>query len=366
MKMIAERLPTTLSRCLLAATLVLALPMLAVAQHHDAHGSEHHAHDTTDQPAAASSAAGHHAMHGMKPAATTDHAHRHHVPAEPAPTMVHDGGEAKAPAMDHAGMHGAPTAAPHAHAAPSASAPMPHAHGAATARGTRSPDYSDGIGDSDMPGTHMIDNRPLGMLRVDQLEAVHGRDADGQAWEVQGWYGNDIDKLRLSSEGERREGRVEDAEVELLWSHAVAPFWDTQLGLREDLGDGPSRHWAAFGIQGLAPYWVELEATAYVGPSGRTAARVRVEYELLFTQRLILQPELELNLYGRHDPATHTGQGLSDAKLGLRLRYEIRREFAPYVGVVWVHRFGSSAYYARQAGERATDRQFVAGVRFWF
>jgi len=349
MKMIAEHSPATLSRRLLAATLLLTLPMLVMAQHHDAHGGDHHAHHTTDQPAAASSAADRHAMHGMEPAVTTDHAHMQHAPTEPAP------------AMDHAAMHGAPVAAPHAHGAATAGAPS-----AATARGTRSPDYSDGIGHSKMPGMHMIDNRALGMLRVDQLEAIHGRDVNGQAWEVQGWYGNDNDKLWLRSEGERHDGRVEDADVELLWNHAIAPFWDTQLGVRQDLGDGPQRRWASFGIQGLAPYWFELQATAYLGPSGRTAARLRAEYELLFTQRLILQPEVELNLHGRNDPATRTGQGLSDATLGLRLRYEIRREFAPYIGVVWIHRFGTSADYARQAGERATDRQFVAGVRFWF
>src|SRR5699024_7834914 len=124
--------------------------------------------------------------------------------------------------------------------------------------------------------------------------------------------------------------------------------------------------WATFGIQGLAPYWFEVQATAYAGPSGRTAARLGVSYELLFTQRLILEPELEANLYGKDDPARGIGSGLSDLEFGLRLRYEIRRRFAPYVGIAWTRRFGASADYARADGKPATDREWVAGLRLWF
>ncbi|MGP1665131.1 MAG: copper resistance protein B, partial [Rhodanobacter sp.] len=115
-----------------------------------------------------------------------------------------------------------------------------------------------------------------------------------------------------------------------------------------------------------APYWFELDATAYIGSVGRTAARVRVEYELLFTQRLMLQPQLELNWYGRNDPSRRIGRGLSDTRVGLRLRYEIRRQFAPYVGVLWVHRYGATAHYAREHGDAKAKRQLVAGVRLWF
>lgn len=389
MKMLVDHSPITRSCRLLAASLLLALPLLATAQSADTPATGHHAHGTMHEPASATKSgtdphamhgvqvpapgasthgADHAYMHGMPPASASkvDHHAMHGAPADSAPAASHGMDHGTMHGMDHGAMHGAAHApASHAHSAADAK-PMSHKHGSATPAGTRSPDYSDGIGPGKMPGMHMIDKRPLATLRVDQLEAIHGRGVNGQAWEVQGWYGNDDDKLWLRSEGERHDGRVEDAEVELLWNHAIAPFWDTQLGVRQDLGDGPQRRWAAFGIQGLAPYWFELQATAYLGPSGRTAARLRAEYELLFTQRLILQPELELNLHGRNDPATRTGQGLSDATLGLRLRYEIRREFAPYIGVVWIHRFGTSADYARQAGERATDRQFVAGVRFWF
>ncbi|WP_426702653.1 copper resistance protein B [Rhodanobacter sp. Col0626] len=257
-------------------------------------------------------------------------------------------------AMDHAAM---PAMDHQATSDPAAVAPIEV--------GIRGSDYSDGIGHSGMPGMDMRDGEPLGMLRVDQLEAAGGRHTDAQAWDVQGWYGNDSDKLWLRSEGERSGGRIEDARLELLWDHTLTAFWDTQLGLRQDMGIG-HRHWAAFGIQGLAPYWLELEATAYAGSSGRTAARLRVEYDLRFTQRWTLQPELEVNLYGHDDPASRIGSGLSDTQLGLRLRYEIRRELAPYIGVVWKRRYGAAAAYARQDGQSSMDRQFVAGMRFWF
>lgn len=230
----------------------------------------------------------------------------------------------------------------------------------------RSADYSDGLVYGDMPGMDMLDAKPLGMLQFDQLEAFHSRAGNGQHWEMQGWYGTDANKLWVRSEGEREGGKLGDGDIEALWNHAVAPFWDTQLGVRHDLGPGPARNWAAFGVQGLAPYWFELSTTAYAGPNGRTAARLRVDYELLFTQRLILQPELEVNAYGKADPQRRLGSGVSDASFGLRLRYEFSRQFAPYVGVTWTQRYGGTAAFARAANQPAFDRQWVAGVRFWF
>jgi copper resistance protein B len=241
----------------------------------------------------------------------------------------------------------------------------PPGHGV-EAGGTREADHAGDAARDRVPGMHAPDRQALAMLRVDQLETTRCGDARGSAWQVQGWYGNDEDKLWWGSEGERHESRLGDARVEVAWSHAVAPFWDSRLGLRQDLGDGPRRRWAAFGIAGLAPYWFELEATAYLGEGGRVAARLHAAYELRFSQRLILQPEAELNLYGRDDPAAGSGRGLSDSRLGLRLRYEIRREFAPYVGVAWTHRYGAGAAHARHVGQPVAQRQFVAGLRFWF
>ena len=315
---------------LLTISLMLAWPLVATAQTAPA----------TDTPASAPMPMDHMDMSGMS---GMEH--------DALPVTDHNA----APAMDHGSMSSMDHDA------------MPAMnHGSSAAPDTRSPDYSDGIGHSSMPDMDMIDNQPLGMLKIDQLEFVDGRYATGQAWDVQGWYGNDSDKLWLRSEGDAEHGRVEEGQVEALWGHAIAPFWNSLLSVRQDVGEGPHRQWAAFGIQGLAPYWFELETTAYVGPSGRTAARFKVEYELLFTQRLILQPEFEANLYGRNDPASRVGSGLSDTQLGLRLRYEIHRQFAPYIGIVWTHRYGRTADYMRQDGQPRMDRQFVAGVRIWF
>lgn len=230
----------------------------------------------------------------------------------------------------------------------------------------RSSDYSDGIAASPEHQLHLHGSAPSGMLLIDQLEAFHGRDANGQSWEAQAWYGSDSDKLWLRSEGERGRGKLEDGNLEVLWNHNISTFWGSQLGVRHDLGEGPARSWMAFGVQGLAPYWFELEATGYVGASGRTAVRLRAEYEMLFTQRLILQPEAEINLYGKSDRQRRLGSGVSDIQFGLRLRYEIRRQFAPYLGVNWVRRVGTSADYARQDQQPVLDRQIVAGFRIWF
>jgi copper resistance protein B len=230
----------------------------------------------------------------------------------------------------------------------------------------RSPDYSDGVDHVHMSGMDMGDDAAIGMLRVDQLEFTQDDDGSGQRWEWQGGYGNDRDKLWLRSSGERSDGHLDDGDLEAFWSHAVAPYWDTQLGVRHDFGPGPARDWAAFGISGLAPYFFETQATFHVGSAGRTAARLRSEYELLFTQRLILQPEFEADIYGKSDPRRDIGAGLSQVDFGLRLRYEIRREFAPYIGIVWRRRFGQSADFSRVAGQSPFDAQVVAGLRFWF
>jgi copper resistance protein B len=218
-----------------------------------------------------------------------------------------------------------------------------------------------------MPGMEMSDHAKTGMLLIDQLEYAHGNHGNKAAFvDARGWYGGDFDKLWLKAEGESAHGRLADLRTEALWDHAISTYWSTQLGLRHDFGEGPGRTWAAFGVQGLAPYWFDTEATFYVGPNGRTAARIQLEYEELLTQRLVLQSKFEANLYGKADPQRGIGSGLSDAELGVRLRYEVRREFAPYAGLVWRQRFGATADLARAQGEPASELQFVAGVRFWF
>ena len=213
----------------------------------------------------------------------------------------------------------------------------------------------------------MADEHKFASVLVDRLEWVHGHDANATAYELQARFGTTYDKAVLKAEGDISKGRFEEARTELLWSHAVSTFWDTQLGIRNDAGFGrPARNWVALGVQGLAPYWFDVEATAYVGNSGRTALRLSSEYELLLTQRLILQPRVEANFHGKRDPELAIGSGLSNATAGLRLRYEVSRQLAPYIGIERSQAFGGTANMIEAAGGRRGETRFVAGVRLWF
>jgi copper resistance protein B len=212
----------------------------------------------------------------------------------------------------------------------------------------------------------MADEHNFGALLIDRLERVYTDNGDATAYDAQAWFGRDYDRLVLKAEGDVARGRLQEARTEALWGHAVATFWDTRLGARYDYGVGSDRGWLAFGIQGLAPYWFNVDATAYAGSRGRTALRLGAEYEMLLTQKLILQPRIEMNLYGKRDEAREIGRGLSDASAGLRLRYEFTRQIAPYVGVEWARKFGGTADFARVAGEATQNTRLVAGLRFWF
>lgn len=210
------------------------------------------------------------------------------------------------------------------------------------------------------------DDPLLTKVMIDQLE-VRNTDGDNPlVLAAQGWVGKDLNKLWLKTELDRVDSQTEEAELQALYSHAIAPFWDVQLGLRKDFQPTPDRSWAVIGFQGLAPYFFEVDTALFIGESGRAALRLEAEYELMFTQRLILSPEVEVNFYGQNDEDVGAGSGLSDIQVGLRLRYEIRREFAPYIGVNWNKKYGNSADYARDDGEEVDDTQLVIGVRAWF
>jgi copper resistance protein B len=231
----------------------------------------------------------------------------------------------------------------------------------------RDPDaYAEGLTKTTMPGMALADDERYGRVLINELEYTKSDGKSGQAIDAEAWYGGDINKLWLKAEGQRRNGRLDDLRTEALWDRNLATYWSSQLGLRHDTGSGPARNWLAVGVQGLAPYWFETEATAYVGRSGSLAARLGFKYELLFTQKLILQPKLEANFYSKNDEARNIGSGLSDMEAGLRLRYEIRRQFAPYIGVSTRQKFGNTATFARRAGENVRDNKFVAGLRIWF
>jgi copper resistance protein B len=189
---------------------------------------------------------------------------------------------------------------------------------------------------------------------------------DGYLWDVQGYYGGDLNKFWFKSEGEGSFGeRIEHAEVQALFSRAIAPFFDLQAGVRQDL-TGPSRTHLAVGILGLAPYMFETDAAMFLSNKGDLTARVEVEYDQRITQKLILQPRAEVNLSAQDIPELGIGSGLDKVEMGLRLRYEIVREFAPYVGISQEWKFGGSRDFARAAGEDPSVTNYVVGVRFWF
>jgi copper resistance protein B len=212
------------------------------------------------------------------------------------------------------------------------------------------------------------DNGIFAHVMFDQLEGRFLGSGGGEfRWDGQGWIGSDYDKLWIKSEGfVRSNGRMDDGRQEFLYDQAISTYFDLQAGLRADLDSHPSREWAALGVQGLAPLFFDLEATAYVSDQGHFAGRVQASYDLLITNRLILQPEVELNLYSKADPGRLVGAGFSDLDTGLRLRYEFDRKFAPYIGVAYETKFGQTADLARKAGESAGGVRFLLGLRTWF
>ncbi len=226
--------------------------------------------------------------------------------------------------------------------------------------------YTDGLDFSGLSKPKMGDEDYLGSVIVDRLEGVNARDDFFITYDWQAWYGQDYDKVVVRAEGEIDQGIFKNARNEALWAHALTPYWDTQLGVRIDSGLGTDRIWGAFGLQGFAPYWIYIEATGYVGEEGRTAFRLETEYDVLITQKLILQPRIEVNFYSQRDPSRLVSSGLSNIEAGMRLRYEFKREFAPYVGIEWASTFGSAADIIRSQGKQSEETRYVAGVHFWF
>lgn len=188
------------------------------------------------------------------------------------------------------------------------------------------------------------------------------------AWDMQGHYGGDINRLWVKTEGafDLSTGRFEDAEAQALYSRAIGTFFDLQAGVRRDFAPGDDRTYGVIGVQGLAPYLFEVDAALFVRGDGDVSARVESEYELHLTQRLFLQPRVELDFAMQDDAVSRIGAGLSTLEAGMRLRYEIRRRFAPYVGVSWERSIGATADFARAAGEEPGALSAVAGVRAWF
>ena len=205
------------------------------------------------------------------------------------------------------------------------------------------------------------------LFLADRIEAGAGDGDDIYAWDLQGWYGGDIDKLWLKSEGEGgRGGGLASAEMQLLYSRAVSPFFDAQFGVRHDFRPDPERSYLVAAVQGLLPYTFDVEATAFLSEKGDLSGRLEGEYDLRISQRLVLQPRVEINFAIQDVPSLHVGSGIGSVEGGLRLRYEIRREFAPYLGMEWERKVGDTADLAQAAGEERRSFAVLAGARFWF
>ena len=315
---------------------------------------------------------------------TPEHAVMGHCTLPEAPAGAHDHSAPAAPAsctaehaaMGHCTLPEARTGS-HGHDAPAASAGCTPEHAAMghcrmpAPRAPRTPIPMPTEADfaAAFPALHhhsMEHASPVNSMVVfDRIEAWDAAHGTGQAWEAVAWLGTDLDRLWLRSEGERDGGRTGSADIELLYGRSVLPWWDVVVGIRQDM-QPYSRRWAAFGVQGMAPHFLEVSATAYVGSGGQVQLKTEAEYDIRITNRLILQPQVEAVAALENEPDVGIGSGLGKIESGLRLRYELSRRFAPYVGVVHERRFGATADYALAAGGHARDTRLVAGVRLWF
>ncbi len=212
----------------------------------------------------------------------------------------------------------------------------------------------------------MEDDPVLYMFKADQFEARDTDDGSVTAWEGHLWIGKDLNKLWIKSEGEHSSEGTESAELQLLYSRAIDSNWDLQLGIRHDSDPDPERNWAVVGFSGVAPYWFEIETVLFVEEDGQVNLRFEAEYELMLTQKWVLSPEIEINWFSDDDDELGIGAGFADFEAGIRLRYEISREFATYIGINHERLLGDTRDMARADDEGSSETQLVAGLRFWF
>lgn len=202
---------------------------------------------------------------------------------------------------------------------------------------------------------------------IDRLEVRHREGRDGWHLDGQAWTGGDIDKLWLKAEAEGElDAGLAHAEVQALWSRAIDPWFDLQTGVRYDHQPGPNRTHLVVGVQGLAPYWWEVDGALFLSNKGELTGQAEAEYDLGLMQQLILQPQAELNLSAQRVPELGLGSGLTTAELALRLRYQIRQTVAPYVGLSYERAFGGTRRFRNRSGEKAAGWSLLTGLRFWF
>lgn len=379
-------------RTLLLATVALvAVPATAAEQDHSAHAGHaapatqedhsanarrptpeaaepgHAGHDPHQHPESSGNAKGHGDHHGMDHGDAADRGAMDHADHQAMDHGSTDHGAMGHDTMDHeprghAG-HDTIDREDHAPAAQSVS-PPPRAfegprHAADTIFGTAAMARARAENEG-------MDRMSFGTVMLERLEARVAKGEDHYLWDAQAWYGGDYDKLWLKSEGEGAfGGNVESAEVQALWSHAIGPFFDLQAGMRYDFEPDGRAH-AVLGVQGLAPYMFEVDAAAFLSEEGDLTASFKAEYDQRITQRLILQPLVEVALSAQDIPERGIGPGFTSIETGLRLRYEFAREFAPYIGVGYEAKLGDTADYARAAGEDPGGFSLLLGLRAWF
>ena len=208
----------------------------------------------------------------------------------------------------------------------------------------------------------------LSFFQADRLEYRSSSQGNSMLWDMDARYGSQTRKLWIKTEGhyDLDNDKFEEAEITALYSKAISPYFDLQAGIRHDITPNPSQTYAVLGLQGLAPYWFEVSSYAYLSDNGDLSARIELEYELLLSQRLVLQPRAELEASFQNIPQHNISSGFTNINYGLRLRYEFKREFAPYIGVSWDNALSKTATLLRLDGEETKNTSFVAGIRFWF
>jgi len=212
----------------------------------------------------------------------------------------------------------------------------------------------------------MDDDPIITKFMIDQLETRITDGDDPVVLESQAWLGKDLNKLWIKIELEQVKSETEELELQVLYSKAISTFWDFQIGWRKDIKPKPEKDWLVVGFQGLAPYFYEIDSALFIAEAGQVGFRFEAEYEILFSQKLILSPEIEVNFYSKDDSSAGIGSGLSNSQIGVRLRYEIKREFAPYIGVNWNNKYGNTANFAKSSGTQVNGSQVVLGIRAWF
>ena len=391
-----------MSRVLFAA--IAGLPLMlaagsAVAQSHGEHGG-HGAHAAPARPPQARPRP----APKPKPRVAAPRPAAPAVPVAADPHAGHDmSGMQTAPAADpHAGHNMAPAADPHTgHDMDQTPAADPHAGHDMSAMAGGAPNIPTSV---DNVGGRMVETPPPAAARaapayaadllfdpavmaaarkqllaengdvrttavlIDMLEASFGDGEEGYSWNAQGWTGGDINRFWWKTEGEGAfDGKLHEAEVHALYSRAVAPFWDVQAGVRHDFRpDGDDTTHLTLGVQGVAPYWFEMSAAAFLSTEGDLTARAEAEYDQRITQKWILQPAIEVAFSASDVPELEMGSGLTSVAAGLRVRYELRKEFAPYVGVEWSRSYGDTADYARARGDDVDATRLVVGIKAWF